>query len=136
MKPDCRKCGLCCIANYDQEAFADVTIEDVERLNRRWAKKNILYPRTIDLLAAVIDSTSLVHGAVRTRWVTSKTGPLKGTEACACVALQGSIGYRVRCTIYNRRPEVCRKAVKPGDRICKAIRKEILGLSDSKRNTP
>lgn len=40
-----------------------------------------------------------------------------------CVALEGELGERVRCTIYERRPSVCR-ACEPGSVSCRIARRE------------
>ena len=41
---------------------------------------------------------------------------MKGTDQPhpRCIALQGTVGARVRCTIYDRRPSVCREVVLSG----------------------
>lgn len=102
---DCLKCGICCVSLVDQEEYANVTDKDKELLGKRFIRLHV------------------VDNAIKTKWRAQRTGPLKGVEACACVALHGSIGSRVSCSIYAKRPEVCRKAVKPGDRTCLHVRK-------------
>ena len=47
---------------------------------------------------------------------------LKGAEQ-RCVALEGTLGKRVSCTIYQWRPAGCR-AVVPGSRECRRDRRE------------
>ncbi|WP_171161568.1 YkgJ family cysteine cluster protein [Usitatibacter palustris] len=39
-----------------------------------------------------------------------------------CVALQGAVGERVRCSVYEQRPPVCRDVV-PGDERCLEARR-------------
>ena len=41
---------------------------------------------------------------------------------CACIALRGTLLEKTSCSVYDKRPEVCRNAVKPGDKICRDIR--------------
>ncbi len=101
---DCLKCGLCCVSLVDQDEYANVTETDKTRLGRRFVR---LY---------------VVQDAVKTKWRVQRSGPLKGVEACACVALRGSLGHRVSCSVYENRPDVCHKAVKPGDRACHQVR--------------
>lgn len=123
---DCVRCGLCCVAEADQEEFCDVTADDIERLDRRWAKENVLFSTLFNQFVAVFDGAYAPFPAIRTRWLPVKTGPLKGCDVCACAALRGSVGSRVRCTIYKRRPEVCKDAVVPGDHSCRTLRREYL----------
>ncbi len=52
--------------------------------------------------------------------ITCQVAPLlcamKGTDQPRprCIALQGTIGTRVRCAIYDRRPSVCREVTSSG----------------------
>jgi Fe-S-cluster containining protein len=48
---------------------------------------------------------------------------------CRCVALEGTVGKQVSCTIYDIRPEVCRK-FKPGSPVCRMARRVVFGVSD------
>ena len=51
--------------------------------------------------------------------VTPVMACMAGTHASSprCVALQGQVGERVRCAVYEQRPPVCRDVV-PGDARC------------------
>lgn len=62
-------------------------------------------------------------GALATKWVDMKRGPLRGWSMCACVFLDGTVLAHVRCRVYDRRPDVCRKAMSPGERACLNLRK-------------
>jgi Fe-S-cluster containining protein len=119
---DCRQCGLCCVCFFDQDVFCDVTEEDERRLSPEFVRKHVIPFTPAAMAAAYICSSSTTPGAIRTRWRTVKTGPLKGIEVNACAALRGSIMNRVSCRVYANRPEVCRTAVKPGDRACHEVR--------------
>jgi len=123
--PDCLTCGACCVSVFDQEAFADVTPSDCERLGVRWVRRNVLFPSFFDMTLMAIDGRG-VFGAIQTKWRTQRAGPLKDCSVCSCTALRGSVMNRVSCRVYDKRPEVCRTAVKPGDRACKDIRKHML----------
>jgi Fe-S-cluster containining protein len=103
--PDCLTCGLCCVSLEDQDEYCNVDAKDEARLGKRFVRLNV------------------VNGAIKTKWKLQRSGPLKGAEACACVALQGSVGHRVRCSVYEIRPKVCHTAVKPGDRACHQVRR-------------
>ncbi len=104
MTLDCRKCGICCVSLTWGDTYVDVTPADEKRLGKRFVRLHV------------------IHGEIRTRPTTNKTGPIKGVEDCRCVALRGSIGKQVSCTIYENRPKVCRKALRPGDSQCLAVR--------------
>lgn len=75
------------------------------------------------MLAATIAGRYLPHAAIRTAWRQQVAGPLKGTQACACAALLGSVLHRVECSIYSRRPRACREAVRRGDEACVSVRR-------------
>lgn len=128
-KPDCRTCGACCVALQDQEGFCDVTEKDVERLGKRFTRLHVVYPSTADHLSASLTGQKPSWGAIRARYRKQRSGPLKGIEANACVCLRGSLLKRVSCSIYDKRPEVCRKAVRPGDRTCRWLRSEFQRLA-------
>jgi len=125
--PDCRSCGLCCVAMYDQESFCDVESEDLERLGVRWVRRNVLFSSLLDRMCSRIDGAQWPLGAIMTRSRVVKAGPMKGCTVCICVALRGSVGNRVSCRVYDKRPKVCHEAVVPGDRTCRSLRREHLG---------
>lgn len=123
-KETCLSCGACCVSLHDQNAFCDVMTADEKRLGKRFVRLHVLHSHPIDRLAAAIDgrSSEVPHGAIKTEWREQKAGPFKGVEACACIALKGSLFHKVRCSVYDKRPQTCRVAVKPGDRSCRQIR--------------
>lgn len=93
---DCQRCGACCCNARDNraEGFADwVEIERGAVLLRR--------RRLSDLIVQGEDNRP--H--------------LRLDSDGRCVALQGTLGDSVRCTIYAVRPRPCRK-VQPGDPDC------------------
>src|SRR5688572_17446314 len=101
----CRSCGMCCVAFDDQEVFANVTPADEPQLGKRIVRLHVL------------------DGALRTQWRRQRSGPFSGWEMNTCRMLQGSVGSRVSCRIYERRPRCCHVAVKPGDRVCREVRR-------------
>lgn len=125
-KPDCTSCGACCVSPNDQPSFCDLTSAELESLSPQFIAKNVEITSTFK---------HLLHGghrppdALRTRWKTMKSGPFKGFELCVCCMLDGSVMRKVHCRIYETRPSICRKALKPGDRMCLMLRK---ALSDEK----
>ena len=121
----CRACGVCCVSMRDQEVYCDVTVEDERRLGKRFVRLNVLRPRPVDLLANALGGTMIPQGAIKTAWRQQESGPLKGTEVCACVALRGTVLKKTSCAVYDNRPKACREAVKPGDHNCRALRQMI-----------
>jgi Fe-S-cluster containining protein len=117
----CRSCGLCCLAPHAQDAFCDVTAADVRRLGR-WGNRNVLRPSIFAKLAAAIDGEQLPFGVIVTKSIEPTRGPLEGCPLQPCVALRGTPGVKVSCSVYDRRPEACRSAVEPGDGTCRALR--------------
>ena len=124
-KPDCRTCGLCCI---DLCAFhgvwAEVTEADCERLGKAWCRRNVLEFGIRDIVSRICrPQKSNAIGAIVTRGKEIATGPLAGKGCYACIALRGSPLQRVSCAVYDRRPEVCRTALQPGQRQCLELRR-------------
>lgn len=126
----CRTCGVCCVSLTDQESYADVTAEDERRLGKRFVRLNVLRTSAIDRFASSIDGARLPDGAIKTAWKKQATGVLKGFNACVCVALRGSLLSRVSCSVYERRPDVCSRAVIPGDKTCRDARRMFLRLAE------
>jgi len=72
----------------------------------------------------------------RTRAVVDRRGPGEpepyfrlrtkhdAADNCVCVALRGTVGVRVSCSIYGRRPRVC-SVFRPGSPECRYARREI-----------
>jgi Fe-S-cluster containining protein len=124
----CRSCGACCVSLNKQDAFCDITSTDEERLGKRFVRLNVLRPSPIDYFARMFDGAPNPEGVIKTKWLEVKTGPLKGVSVCACIALRGSVMSKASCSVYEKRPKVCRTAVKPGDQSCRDIREMFLQL--------
>jgi len=127
-KPDCMACGLCCVATSTQEAFCDLDDADLETLadalGDRWIRRNVMFASTFDMLARRFDGGGQgADMAIKTKILPINSGPLKGCESCACVALKGVPMKKVSCSIYENRPRACQTAVNPGDRTCLEIRR-------------
>lgn len=117
-KPDCRACGACCWSVQDQPSFCDLTPHELKKMSPQFLAANVELIPLIDQL-----TRGYPQGALRTKWRLMKSGPFKGIEACVCCLLDGSLMKSVRCRIYAKRPSTCRRAVKPGDRSCRALRR-------------
>jgi Fe-S-cluster containining protein len=72
--------------------------------------------------------------ALATKQTAITRGPLKRVEATVCACLSGNPLDRVACDVYEQRPEICRTAVKPGDRTCRVIRRELFALIDDNQS--
>lgn len=136
-KPDCRRCGLCCISLTGERIWAEVDIDDAERLGSAWCKRHVIgHDVTMQLIREAQTGRKALLGGIETVWREVKTGPLAGVEVCACVALRGSVMNRVSCRVYDRRPKICKTALTPGEPACLRARAKVeqdLGLyfSDS-----
>jgi Fe-S-cluster containining protein len=122
-KPDCRRCGICCVAFQDQPVFCNVEPEDEARLSPGFVAKHVLHVEPREQLAQIIRGETPTMAAIRTEWREMKTGPLRGGEVNVCAALRGSVMSRVSCSVYRNRPSVCRTALQPGDRECHLVRR-------------
>lgn len=94
---DCRSCGACCAPERDDALYVGVTPEDILRMTPRWRAQHV------------------AHGAILTR--------LDPIGRCVCVALRGAVGRKVSCSIYERRPEECRR-LEAGSRECLKARRQ------------
>jgi Fe-S-cluster containining protein len=103
---DCRGCGACCISDDDDDVYVDLTADDVRRFSPAFRRR------------AVVDK----RASTEDPWMSLRT---KHDESgnCVCVALRGTIGSRVSCGIYERRPDGCR-TFKPGSAACRQARRD------------
>lgn len=98
---DCRQCGACCVADFwnngKTEPFVELTYDEIESLTRLWRKR-------------------LTHFHL----------PIIQTDnENRCQALRGTVGKRVSCRIYDRRPASCSE-FEPGGETCRDARAAIL----------
>ena len=100
--PDCRSCGACCGPATDDATHVQLFDVDVKRLSPAFRR------------AHVVDGFADNHG-LRTK---------RGSSGTVCVALRGSVGARVSCAIYDRRPTLC-ELFKPGSKSCLESRRAI-----------
>ena len=98
---DCRRCGACCSPEIKLPFYVGLTATDVARLTPRWRAQNV------------------GRASLLTR--------LDPVGHCVCVALQGTIGRRVHCRIYTRRPAACRQLAADTAACWKARRQAGLG---------
>jgi Fe-S-cluster containining protein len=94
---DCRTCGACCSPEVDDALYVGVKEADLLRLTRQFRERNV------------------AHGAILTK--------LDPVGRCVCVALRGTVGQRVSCSIYARRPDECRR-LQAGSQECLAARRQ------------
>jgi uncharacterized protein len=93
---DCQRCGACCCNGAENrregvEEWVEVAADEQIATRQRSAK----------LLVA--NSAGVLH--------------LRLVDGGRCIALRGSIGRRVSCSVYDVRPRPCRR-VQPGDASC------------------
>lgn len=106
---DCVRCGACCIADNEDEDYVHLYDEDVERLTERERRLLVVKPRERS------GGDWIVFQAIRTSY------DRRGN--CRCKALRGTIGRKVSCSIYERRPLACRR-FEVGNRVCLIAREE------------
>jgi Fe-S-cluster containining protein len=94
---DCRRCGACCAPEVRLPFYVRVTAGDRARLEPRFRSQH------------------LARGSLLTK--------LDPVGRCVCVALRGTIGRRVSCGIYERRPEECRILIAGSDD-CRVARRQ------------
>lgn len=92
----CQDCGACCISDRDDESYVMLFDTDYEKLTER--EKRLLVHRDRLPMALQPDTDRL---SLRTKH------DRRGN--CRCKALRGTIGKRVSCSIYDRRPGACSK---------------------------
>jgi Fe-S-cluster containining protein len=110
---DCLTCGACCVANVpEQTAYAETTWTDERRLGRSFVRLNVLRPTRAGMTER---GMRVPHGAVRT---------VQRGGHTVCVALDGTVGGKVSCSVYARRPRVCRSSCEPGDDVCRMHRRQ------------
>lgn len=108
---DCLSCGACCVSDFEALDYVHLFEPEVDRLVAK-GKGHLVYEEK-------------TYGepmySMRTR--------SDSCGNCRCVALEGTIGEKVACTIYDIRPEICRK-FKPGSTCCLGARQIMFGVSD------
>ena len=107
---DCRSCGACCVANGDggdvlAYGYADLTSEDVARMTPHVRRQ--LHDLSI---------------GGEQRYATRAKQLASG--AVGCQHLRGTPGQRCSCSIYETRPEICRK-FQVGGSTCKLARSAL-----------
>ena len=107
---DCVTCGACCVSDFNAPDYVHLTDFDLDQLTRVDHQTYVYQERT--------------YGKPLMSMKTSQDG----CGNCRCRALQGEVGEKVSCRIYERRPTVCRNFT-PGSMECDAARKQILGVS-------
>ena len=101
---DCQSCGACC-CNTDENR-AERYVDYVEVTARSALSR---HPRLLRRLTVLNDEGE-------------RHLKLRGRDQ-RCVALEGKLGSRVACAIYQIRPPACRQVL-PGSRECRQDRRE------------
>jgi Fe-S-cluster containining protein len=114
--------------------FCDVEETDIKRLSGK-IRGRLERTSTFDMLALAIDGHALPAGALKTKIIEQRGGPFKGKEVCMCTFLSGTVGEKVRCSVYSDRPETCRVVVKAGDRHCQKVRRFWIDIAKKNQRT-
>ncbi len=104
MELDCQKCGACCCNPAENRAEGYRDYIEVRRGEPLFERRDLRRRFT------VLNAQAEVHLQ------------LVGAEE-RCAALQGTLGKRVNCVIYQLRPGGCRKVL-AGDKRCLQYRRE------------
>jgi Fe-S-cluster containining protein len=94
---DCRTCGACCMPERRGPMYVGLEPIDEQRLSPRWRAAHV------------------AHQAILTK--------LDPVGRCVCVALRGTVGAHVSCTVYARRPDQCRM-LEAGTAECRKARRQ------------
>jgi Fe-S-cluster containining protein len=94
---DCRTCGACCAPERNDALYVGIGPIDVTRLTAHFRRQYVAQ----DSILTKLDPRG----------------------RCVCVALRGAIGRRVSCSIYERRPEECRRLT-AGSKDCLSARRQ------------
>ena len=127
-KPSCTECGICCWCREEQDMHCEVTESDVKRLGT-WGRRNFVGFSFMDRIQYSLRGSTASDrftGGLRTKWIMQRSGPLKGRQVLVCAGLRGSLLNKTHCSVYDRRPKVCRIAIKPGDKACLKLREMVL----------
>ena len=117
-KIDCTKCGICCVSQYEQDSYCDISSEkEFSRLGKK-NKRYVIFLNAISMFEQSIGCNKLTCAVIKTKTTKQKSGPLKGVKLCACTFLKGTVLEDCRCAVYENRPDICRNVVKPGDNYC------------------
>ena len=107
---DCQNCGACCVSDFDAPDYVHVSNEEAEPFWERDLGKLLYEERTYGAPAM----------SMRTR--EDECGN------CRCIALSGTVGKDVSCSVYDIRPNVCRN-FEPGTDVCDYARQLAFGVS-------
>jgi Fe-S-cluster containining protein len=91
MEFDCRSCGACC---------------------RGWV---VEVERDSDVPTRLVKDDPVYGPVMRETGIPAGGNSYKNTGRGQCVALRGQVGTKVGCSIYDRRPRVCRQFEVGGD---------------------
>jgi len=108
---DCTRCGACCVSDYDAVDYVHLSEDDLARLSP--AERRFFI------------HTDKTYGSAQCSMKTA----YDEKDNCRCKALEGVVGESVACSIYEKRPSVCRR-FEPGTDVCDYARQAAFGVSD------
>jgi len=104
---DCVTCGACCVSTWDSETYVYVGDDDVRQLR----------------LAYDEDEVARIVGGLDDPMEQGLKTKVNCQGHVTCIVLDGKVGERCSCSIYEHRPETCID-FKPGGDCCKLAREE------------
>lgn len=109
---DCVRCGACCVWKNDPTVQVDIRKEDLALLTQEEIDKFVVQGKDMGFTGGM---GLLLFLRVK-----------KTDYGWSCIAFEGSPGGPCGCSIYDRRPKVCRD-FEPGpkNRTCLKCRKEF-----------
>lgn len=114
---DCQKCGACC---------AHFANEDLSDIGRRGRGIFIADDDTNGLPPSLVIEYGLTYAV--DKWLRAR----KVGEHWQCKALTGQIGQSCSCSVYEKRPETCRK-FEAGSMPCRTARFAVLSFEGEQR---
>src|SRR5437762_1234072 len=102
---DCQTCGACCHSPWSGEGYVTVYDSDIERLG----------PTGLPILY-------IQEGSDPPQFITKLPTKLTDAGQRTCIAFAQTTADRCTCTIYEHRPQACRK-FEAGSELCIQARK-------------
>jgi Fe-S-cluster containining protein len=124
---DCGKCGACCVNTHfygDGRSQVDLSERDGNRLARAFGMRKALALTTTAAYGMQTAPLAVMRSRRLRVIVRDEDGNREVTSGEACTGLRGIVGQRCWCSIYDARPDACRK-FKPGGEGCLGARREI-----------
>ena len=104
---DCQTCGACCHSPWSGEGYVTVYDSDIERLK----------PTGLPILY-------IQEGADPPQYIAKLPTRLTDAGQRTCIAFAQTSDHQCTCTIYEHRPQACRK-FEAGSDLCRDARQRL-----------